>query len=1849
MAFPDKNYAPPGPYAQTKYENPLAVALDNVKLPVFIGEGNEILTQTDLELVRGSSATVDQRVVSEDETGRAVVSISSTGVVTRGDFDGSRARLQVRNYPIVSGDGTGVTTNKRSDVSVMVNGQPVVVKSVTGANGVIELTTEPKATDQVLVTYYFDRTDTLTTDDVSAQVDPGSAIVNATSGLNDVDSDTGGTDVINLHGDILGPTGEVVVPANNILNLVVDGVAHTVTMPAKTDYTMIQVANTITALGVESLVGSSFIDNYGHSALRLTADHSIEVRDGSANALLGIETGQADLRVRTFYTYEGPIVDGTNGGVTTTDPAHVVVKVNGIQVIPESVNGSTRAVTLPLSPAAGDQVKVTYYFNSWQDTFDYLAHVNVTDITLCGVAPGVSTYTEGADFVLKDDKIVWGAASLVSAGYTAAGSTPLDENQITPVLIDNRTFLDTCTAVTGSTTQFVLPQSPTLGNGRDTPLGTSLFQSVSNNRIGLPVNRPDVITAYWGYGAQDALDKGPVDVLKVEGNVITLGETVPAGATVYATFWYNTLADNTYTLTVGLPGASGTGTYFVTNSLGETILSPTYSTASKGAGLAGVTVDFPSGSELKPDLRFEGVSGMTGPVEEVATVTFAAQAATPAKYAVPGNGPYTFIQGYSSSAGFTSLNGSAVTVDLADPTGLGNGYEAHLVSNEITYDTATSYTLATDESFTVFIDGVEISTTVPAGAGKTIAHFAASLNESANGYSSTAAGGGAGTGTTLKLHTGHPGYSIDDYYVGWNVVLGNGATMGTAGEVRAITDYNGTTHFATLASSYTLVGFAKATVNLATVAVGNTVSINGQAYLAVVGAPGAANEFTVGGTDILTAVNLAGAIVAVGAPAFSGAAVGGQPQVTVTATAAGLAGEAVTLATNAPTKFTFTDPEAVATATLKISYLGDNYRAFNPATMAQIKGATRFNGPIDLTNGFDKLVLHYTGDSSGPSGAITLTLTGQVYNTVNDLRDEINTQMATALALLGAPFAGLDIICTADGDSRLVFQLQLPGSDTAGNLSFVNTATADVDNLAILAGFDVAAVGGDNTHLHAGDVARAYQVTVSGVNEHDLLILRNRIMPGAVSMAPEAMLDQTQLLIGGGIGNAKAGFSTGDYGVAGVDATVRPATLVARPGFGGGVSAANGEPTVTFYDGTGAVGKNNVFSFTFDGVPVTVTFTALPGGQVTTLGVSTLLNSVIDKIAEAMGAIPGTPWGNKAAVLAANLVRAEGAGIRLTSALTSPSSSLVIGTGSANTVLGFTAGATASRTQVSVRSLASALNSDRYNAALSTHLNSFALSGVATEFAQQAVAKPIVDASNREYLFIQSTPAAAGGYGSGSIITLSSSSWLRVDTGVLALANAGAQGEAALDGFFVVSNATKGSGSANTSVLNGGVGQDGVVGQTYRDAVTGLTFTILPRGYSTNPSGPWIHYPTGGTATLRFDVRQTFTANANIPNSALSGVELLVANTSGTVAQDTALVETFNPSGGEPTVGDVYYVSYEYTKADFTTKFYSKLSDVESAFGSADPDSPVSLATYLAMVNGAVIVGIKQVQKEAGSNYASVDSYITAVEELEGVLPGYIQPDIITPLRGDSTELYLMLSRSNDIQSSIRYRAERTSIIGVSGGTTPDAVKAMAGQLHSQRMRLVYPDVALLTTEDALGNTKEHLVDGPMLAAALVGSIVSPNVDVATPWTGRKLSGFTQLARTLDAVTQNQIAVNGVTILEDRPPFLRVRQGFTTDMSNILTKTPTVCLIADEVQRQSRAVLEKFIGNKFLPGVLTQIEGRLSMLLKNLVAAQIIAAYTGVKANVSPDDPTAAEVEAFYQPVFPLLYILCTFNLRSSL
>lgn len=1731
MAFPNGIYAPPGVYTQTNLQPPNQGAGAAARLPLVIGPGSEILTQTALEIVRGSSASVDQRVVQEDEAGRAVVSISPAGQITLGAFDGTLDRVQVRNYPIVSGNGSGTTATDTSSVAVTVNSIPVVVLNIDGARGILRLSVKPAATDDVRVTYYFNRTDTLITDTVSDQVTPDAGV---------------------LYGAV-GQNYDVVTGSNDELILTIDdATALTVTVAASPvgGWTAAQIAAFVNGAATgTSLVASTAINNFGVTVLKLTADRNILIGNGSLNATLGFTTGAYTARNNVFYVFQRPIVDGSNGGITTTDPADVTVKVNGTQVIPTAVDGQSGAVTLPFAPESGAAVTVQYYFNSWQDTFDYLANRGVTEVTLCGLTPDRDDFVENVDFVLQDDQILWGTAVTTAAGEHTAGSATFGESQVIPTLVDVREYLAPCEAFVNTSVnpavenrvQFVLPLTPTTGNGRNSPLGTTTFNQVANGRVDLPTNRPDLVFAYWGFSLQDAIERGRVTVTKVESDTatITLAEPVPVGAEVYATFYYNTIQDVEYTVTAQTAGPSGVGTYSITNQDGAQVLVPSF--GSKSAGLATVQIQFPSGSERLPDVRFETpytTTGFEGPVAEDVTVEFAQRAATPAKYAVPSHGPYYPVSGDSDGLDI-AVDGTTVSVDLSDPTGAGCGFFAQVVGNEAVYDPATGGSTfeidATNDAIDLLVDGVLIQSSAGANVAATVADYVSAINTAA-----------LSEPPVLKAVTRFSSpltVSVNEY---------DRITIHYTGDV-------------SLAS-----GNLTATI-----------------------APGTYNTATTLAAAVNTALD-----TAIGALPFS---------VAVTANTSSQLEFALALQATA----TATVTAFPSTATLTIGG-----QTLTPAGGARTPGANNYDNTL---------------------GTVAL-IRADIVAAINDPANDF-TAIATAssgagglLNLTAVPSGplGLAVTLVSSTGTITVSGATFAVKDSNGFLEFITNA-APARDFCITAGLstDGAALG-NQTKLFQGEIARSVSLGVAPLL-YDRIIVRNRIVPGSGSIDGQSQLDQCELQIVGGTGASQAGLTAQERGYAGLRATIMEATAFGRVSYAS--QAANSQPQITFYAAGGVNDQNNVFKFTMDGQPYTVVFTngagvAIPvgGSAAVSFGPIGLANSVL--------------WQINNAITGSGSVQQEGAGIRFRSGSSEASAQVVIGDGNANSTLGFSTNAASSRTVLTPQVLVSGLMANA-NASVADYLLDFT-SPSANYFTDLAIAKTVSDQAGADYLYLQSLTL-----GTASSLAFESNTALRPGVGLGVVVGDGNVGEAAIDGFFVTSSdPANGSGSVNNSLLNSGDGQDGQVGQTYRDLVTGLTFTILARAGGAD-------YPAGQSFT--FKVRVNATCDSNLPNYAVPGIQLIVANTTGVAVGDTALLTTHNRSGAQPAVGDVYYVSYNYRKQDFSAQLFTRLSSIEAAYGANSPTNPVSLASYLTLLNGAVLVAVKQVPKDQDSNAdgtndsASTAAYIAAIDDCEGALPGGVYPDILVPLKGDDATLFSYIAKHCDIQSSIRYRAERTAICGFSAGTQPRDAGNIASGIARTRMRMVYPDIATLTVSRADATTDSYLVDGTFVAAAVAGTRVAPTVDVATPWTNTRIFGFDRLARPLDAVEQNQVAVKGVTVIENINSVIRIRQGFTTDMSNILTKTPTVIQIADEVQKQARATLDRFVGVKFLPGITSQIEGQLSSTLKDLVAAQIITGFTGVSARVSPDDPTVCEVTAAIAPVFPLLYIVVTFNLRSSL
>jgi hypothetical protein len=451
--------------------------------------------------------------------------------------------------------------------------------------------------------------------------------------------------------------------------------------------------------------------------------------------------------------------------------------------------------------------------------------------------------------------------------------------------------------------------------------------------------------------------------------------------------------------------------------------------------------------------------------------------------------------------------------------------------------------------------------------------------------------------------------------------------------------------------------------------------------------------------------------------------------------------------------------------------------------------------------------------------------------------------------------------------------------------------------------------------------------------------------------------------------------------------------------------------------------------------------------------------------------------------------------------------------------------------------------------------------------------------------------------------------------------------------YVVTSNVANGSGSNgdNTGYLN----------QTYIDKKTGFRVTVNQGNLVTYQAADHIGY-----------VVSPLIAVSNTPTRAIPGLKVRVQTTLGINPGDTGIINTYARSGQEPNIGDFYYVTFEATKqfdSNGLTKaaVYTNEANVFASTGSLTINNKLGLAAHLAFLNGATAIILLQIQKTVGGTDAPDSRYIAGIDYFNEPLAGDVRPVLIEPVT-TSTNVITYLKSSNIIQSGIRYGNEHMSYFGFALNTSPTTAQTYAKAINSERMIAIYPDGGIITLTDALGNNVEYLVDGSLLAAAVAGRDVSPAFDVAEPITKKPITGITRLYRRLDSVTAAQTANSGITLLEELAAGIQIKFGLTTDTSSVLTRTPSVIRTKDFVQRGARSILSPYIGTKLLTQRTSEIVSTLSSYLSALQQAQIIQAYSNVTAVQDPSDPTIINVQAFYAPIFPLLWIVITFNLRTS-
>lgn len=1802
---PFTTYAPPGVYVKTVQEPVIGQLLSGLRVPVLIGTGRETMSQTDFEMVRGSSSQADTAIFGEDVSGRWVVG-GTPSAPTLGAQDGSIVRFKVRNLPIVDGGGTGKVTYDASKLSVKVDGSPAMVAAVDGPNGIVTLLVPPAADSFVTVDYFFHRGDTRIVDDVSSQVTVGSAVLVAPK-----------------------VEGYNITASNNKLEVFVNdsSTSSTITLVVGTGRAATDVANDINVAAISGLTASVHVDNQGLQHVQLVALGNVQIGSGNANGVFGFNFGDYTNRSKGFYVFNGPIVDGSDGGITTTDPSKVVVKVNGVQVLAKSVDGSNRLVTLAAAPKAGSVVTVEYWFNSWQDTFDYLPNSNVTSIGSVGIGPGRRDYLNGPDFVVINDrdqsKIQWGTAFLTQAGIKN-GTTALDGTQIVGMLVDERMFGAQLTRFSDTATnsvslnRFVLPLTPTTGNGRDTPLGVSVYNSVTNGRMDLPTDNPNLITVYVGKTWRDAYARGPVVVTQLDAptNSVTLRDPVPADYTAFATFWYNRISDDVLTFSVTTPGPTGIGQYTISSRLsGSLVFGAKFGVKTALAQ----TVQWPSGVETLPDAFIYGGN----PVPETVTVTFdsALEPATHASFTNAKSGPYDI---YAAAANFGSVivDGSApVTV------GLGTAYKAQLLGQPVTNPTSF---LSTDRLQFV-IDGVTL--TVDVSAATSMAAVVTAINAAIDADTQVHADGSV----TFLASAPNALASVLSY--GSEVILkvsGRNTPSATNGLVSQVKYIIPTAAGQTDGSSK--VGLSPNVESL-----GSYSAINQAAQMVgtqsapfnVQGGVSDSLALNVDGVDFNvtlpngTSVTLNDVVTAINDAYIAGASTADQAtyetDVVTLANAVRSAYEAHRVSTSyhvaADTINVITAPVAsdLASAIVLLNDVKAMYNAHRTESgvhglddtqnVTVAANATGLSSAVlladELKHDFnlhllqkgvhglnDVVNIESVADATSIDSAIVLanTLRTHYTNHRSDTGAGAPYHVATdGVNLLTAPVAtNLASLLVLVNDIKAKYNAHIASAvfhtiaDAANNVTAAN-ATDDLTAITLVNQIKLKF----NTHIAAG----AYHPATDSDN---------------TEVSPDASAISTAITLANDI-KAKYNLHRTQTSVHVVNDTANVVTAADATNSGTLQTLVNDIKT-KFNLHLSQAGVHTV-----DDTTNTIT-TANASSDATSIALANAAKAAYNAHrvqSQGLYRVHGThDLVNTVSAAMTELVAKTGLGINagklvLKSRVNTPSSGVLVRDSStANVVLGFGSNQQAGRVQPTASALAAALN-------------------FVSGFQSLAVAYPMTVSGLGTFLEINSrtvgaTSTVAFGSVSGTVFV--------TDTGLgIVPGVSGDIGEAAVAGYSV----------ASSDVVNGSSGT-GVVGQTYTDARTGLRFTVLPASAG--------DYSTGGKFTLV--VGQTFTCDSSIPIRAVPGVEVTVFNTVGTNPGTTATLTTYARTGNEPKVGDVYYISYEFAKTDLSPQLYQDLKKIQANFGLPTPENPLSLGARLALLNGAVVVGLKQVLKTFGSAQATTGSYLAAIDELKKPMAGNVKPDVIVPL-GTDPIIFAYLNQHCVFMSSPRQEGERIGIVGTAIGTTPIGVQAIARGLSSELMLVVYPDSFVVSVQDdASGNITDRLVDGTFVAAALAGSMTSPSLDVATPLTRRQIVGFKQLGRILDPTEANSVAVAGVTVIEQVDSGLRVRHGLTTRVDNVITRTPSVTLTIQFVQQTMRRTLDPFIGQKFVASLPKQVEIQMNGAFGSMIGAQIVSQVSGIVASVDDQDPTVMRTEAIYIPVFPLEYIVSTMSIR---
>jgi len=507
MAAFVSGYLAPGVYDRTLLDPNVASLLGGLRIPIVIGTGQEQKSLLNQDMVRGSSASVDNKASNEDVSSQA---------------DGANTVFQVTYFPIVTGEGSGIVTNRVSDITVKVNNNPVPVTRVDGLNGLVTLQIPPAATDSVSITYYFKLTDTKVDNENVSDQATGSNRTFYTHYKPITDGRGSGTPTTTIT-DVVAKVNSLVVTISEVNGT--DGTVVLTNPPGGSDtvtlsYWFNQYADTFDLLpqnnltSVLSVGDSPDLNNYieGVDFIILDGD-KIQWGAGFKLSVITHTSGSVyfdDTQISTLLVddriiledvssqFTGvenhcvvrylPIVDGNGRDIVTDDPTKVKAYVNSTEVDVTRVDGATGTIYLKNIPAPATRVEVSY----WRS--ELIDETYTLEVVTAGVA-GVGTY--------KITTVVQGSLYNVKVtGYTSI---------VTPTMMDslgahlkankNRAVDEVVTLTFTSATEFTVTSSNPDGTGTGTTTTGKTGHTFIDSITGLQFT----ITPDAGYSGGDTI------------------------------------------------------------------------------------------------------------------------------------------------------------------------------------------------------------------------------------------------------------------------------------------------------------------------------------------------------------------------------------------------------------------------------------------------------------------------------------------------------------------------------------------------------------------------------------------------------------------------------------------------------------------------------------------------------------------------------------------------------------------------------------------------------------------------------------------------------------------------------------------------------------------------------------------------------------------------------------------------------------------------------------------------------------------------------------------------------------------------------------------------------------------------------------------------------------------------------------------------------------------------------------------------------------------------------------------------------------------------------------------------